>query len=145
MITTNPQSARAHHDLGRIYWDRGGYKEAVEAYEKAVMIDSLDATMRYILGSAYIRMGRVADGRRELEVFQRLSSRTELTKHATIHYNLATIYARMGNHRAALDEYAEVIRIDPDYPKIYHDLAHLYGRIASTDTTDHRRKPQERH
>ena len=108
-------------------------------------MDSLDATMHYTLGSAYMRTGRVIDGRKELEVFQRLSSRTDLTKHATIHYNLATIYAGIGSYRAALDEYAEVIKIDPDYPKVYHDLARLCEEVACTDTTDRHQKSQKQH
>lgn len=61
----SPGSARAHAELGRVLLDLGRADAAAASLERAVAANPSDWAARLLLGKAYYRLGRTADGDRE--------------------------------------------------------------------------------
>jgi Tfp pilus assembly protein PilF len=63
-----PTSARAHAELGRVLLHSGKPDAAVERLEKAIELDARAPSIRLLLGSAYLQMGRVEEGQQQLQL-----------------------------------------------------------------------------
>ena len=64
-------SARAGLELGRVLLHLGKLDEAVVRLEKAVALEPGNSHARLLLGRAYLRLGRTAEGEREMRLGQR--------------------------------------------------------------------------
>jgi Flp pilus assembly protein TadD len=63
-------SARAFLELGRVLLHLGKLDEAAARLEEAVALEPGNSTGRLLLGRAYLRMGRSAEGEREMRLGQ---------------------------------------------------------------------------
>ncbi len=62
------ESAATHHLLGEVYSDLGHYRQAADAYHRALAIDPLLTDTWLGLGRASLRLGRTADVQEALRV-----------------------------------------------------------------------------
>ena len=53
-IRIDPDNAKAHCNLGVVYFNSGMQKEAIKAYKQAIRINPDDALAHYNLGFAYV-------------------------------------------------------------------------------------------
>jgi tetratricopeptide (TPR) repeat protein len=70
----NPKRTDSHAAIGQVYLRLGNYADAVAAARRAVAVDGAHREARYILATSLVRMGNVDEGKRELEIYQRLQS-----------------------------------------------------------------------
>lgn len=63
-----PGDAKAHFDLGSIYYVRGRFEEAVSALERAVELAPDHGEANYMLGLAYAKLARADDARRAFQM-----------------------------------------------------------------------------
>jgi tetratricopeptide (TPR) repeat protein len=73
-VMLNPTRADSHAAIGQVHLRGGNYAEAVAAARRAVALDSSHKEARYVLATSLVRMGNVDEGKRELEVYQRLQT-----------------------------------------------------------------------
>jgi tetratricopeptide (TPR) repeat protein len=73
-VMLNPTRADSHAAMGQVHLRGGNYAEAVAAARRAVALDSSHKEARYVLATSLVRMGNVDEGKRELEVYQRLQT-----------------------------------------------------------------------
>jgi len=73
-VMLNPKHVDSHTAIGQVHLRGGNYAEAVAAARRAVALDGSHREARYILATSLVRMGNVDEGKKELEVYQRLQA-----------------------------------------------------------------------
>ena len=73
-VMLNPKQVDSHAAIGQVHLRDGNYADAVAAARRAVALDGSHREARYVLATSLVRMGNVDDGKRELEVYQRLQA-----------------------------------------------------------------------
>lgn len=73
-VMLNPARADSHAAIGQVHLRGGNQTAAVAAARRAVALDASHREARYVLATSLIRMGNVDEGKRELDVYQRLQT-----------------------------------------------------------------------
>jgi TolB-like protein/DNA-binding winged helix-turn-helix (wHTH) protein/Tfp pilus assembly protein PilF len=97
-IRMNPHFWVGHLHLGKVYEQKGMYREAVEEFTKARDLSEGDSETIASLGHAYALSGRQDAARDVLEELKRQSQKSYVPP-----YNIAMIYAALGEKDHALD------------------------------------------
>jgi len=108
-IAHAPDDANAYSILGSAYVAKDQPKEAAEALEHAVRLDSKDEFSFRRLGAAYLRLERYEDARRVLEQAVGLN---EKDSYAQIDLGLA--YWNLNRDSEALTHIQRSVQLDPD-------------------------------
>jgi tetratricopeptide (TPR) repeat protein len=75
-LELEPRSARAHGELGQLYFAMGRLDEALVEQQSALRADPTFARAHYSLAEVYRRRGDAAAARRQLETYARLEPRS---------------------------------------------------------------------
>ena len=104
------------------------YKEAVEAYEEALLINPLDHEVCNNLGIAYKRMGVLE------KAVKSYTKALELNpKYVNAYNNLGIALTEMGEHQNAIDNFHQAISLNNKYAEAYFNLANTYALKSETD------------
>ena len=76
-ITADPDSAEAHHVLGRILLDRQQWQSAAFELETARRLNPGNPQVRFHLAMAYGKLGRSQEAKAEIEAFHRLKAKED--------------------------------------------------------------------
>jgi tetratricopeptide (TPR) repeat protein len=131
----------AHLTRGNQAFRAGRYREAAEAFRRAVAAAPDNASARLNLGAALSRMGElpaaVEEYRRAAEIDPRLPM---------VHYNLGTLYGQLGDHVNAAQSFGRALELDPRFrPGLFNlatalghlgrfeEAAEVYGRLIDLD------------
>jgi tetratricopeptide (TPR) repeat protein len=106
----NPKSAQALYNLGEVYERYRYYEEAVDAYKRATLINSMYT-------DAYFRLGRIYDGLGKSIFHIDSSSKNESNRYL----------------EAAVEAYKQVIRINPKYIESYIALGETLNYLHKID------------
>jgi uncharacterized protein (TIGR02996 family) len=80
-VLIDSADAEAYASIGQIHLSAGRYAEAVEILQKAVSLKPQYREARYALANALIRLGRMDEGKRELEVVAKLQAEAVEEEH----------------------------------------------------------------
>jgi serine/threonine-protein kinase len=107
--------AETFSSMGTIYYTRGDYEKAADAYEGALLIRPLGAITHRNLGDAYARLGRPVDALRAYREAVRLAEAEVAVSpgDARAIARLAVYQAKAGNDRAAVSNLAAAERLAP--------------------------------
>lgn len=122
------QGERVHLLRGRMAYGAGWFREAVEAFRKAVEADPNSARARVNLGTALGITGDVAASMEQYRAALRLDPQS-----STAHFNLGTLMARTGDYAGAVEFYQSVERSAPDDLEAYRQLARLLQKLGRDD------------
>ncbi len=100
--------AAQHNREGAKYIEQGKMEEALEAFQKAVRLDSNDAVARLNLAYTYDRQGLTAEAIAEYQKAIGLSPSNLLA-----YNNLGVLYDKMGQYDEAIGEFQRALEIDP--------------------------------
>ncbi|HHT9142816.1 MAG TPA: tetratricopeptide repeat protein [Candidatus Wujingus californicus] len=157
-----PNSARAHHNLGVVYSTKGFNDYAELEYKRTLEINPKDTEAHYNLGNAYDRKGLIDDAIREYQeaikynpyyaeaynnlgnVYknkQLLESAIEQYKKAinrnpfNLNYynNLGIAYRDKKLYNEAVAEFKKSLKIDNKIPATHNDLGNTYKEIGNTE------------
>jgi adenylate cyclase len=110
-VAIDPNSADAHAYLGLTLHFVGRYEEAIALLNKAIRLNPTPPTWYFlILGNVYQVSGRFDES---IEAYKKVLHRNP--DDLLTHTRLAASYGLMGREEEALDEAAEVWRIDPKF------------------------------
>ena len=73
-VMLDPKRADSFAAIGQVHLRGARYAEAVAAARRAVALDESHREARYVLATSLIRMGNADEGKRELDVYQRLQA-----------------------------------------------------------------------
>ena len=71
-LSVDASYASAHNGLGAVHFDKGSYADAAVSFREAINLNANDARAHYNLGLTLKRLGREAEGDREIELARQL-------------------------------------------------------------------------
>lgn len=132
-----------YHDKGKAYLDDRRYIEAIEAFQKAIDLDTdlgnnsqkspLENTHIYAhLGAAYIGMKAYQDAIDALQNAIALDSDL-----VDAHYNLGHAYIEQGHPDKAIPHLERAIAIAPNLKRAHYNLARAYRESGNLEAATH--------
>jgi len=121
VLQLNPDSAKAHHNLGTALVQLNRLEEAKAHFEKAIAIrpDSLEA--RNNLGNVLARLNRLDQSIVQFEKVLEVS-RHNAEPYLRACYNIGVSLQALNKHEEAIPHYARAIAIKPDYAEAHNGL-----------------------
>ncbi len=121
VVEKNPDLARAHFGLGNVAMKKNMLEEAADHYRKAFQLDSTFVEAYQKFSDAYIEIGNPDDA------FQtKYNPVMQNPDDPMAHIDLAVFYHKWDQTRKAIEEYEEALKLDPDNPFTYYNLAVAY-------------------
>jgi len=137
-----PESADLHRDLGLTYYRTGHYADALTEFERQSRLEPHSEEPEVAISKCLLQLGRLDDAAARLkpmveterapdwalldwatvqqdlgQVSQAIGALKRLeerdTSNVTVHYRLAQLYSRVGNHAEAAREFAAFSRLTP--------------------------------
>jgi tetratricopeptide (TPR) repeat protein len=121
VVKKSPNKARAHLNLGLIYYGLGQLDQAIQRYTTAVTLQPDYAWAHNNLGTTYATQGRLDEAMKELNIA--LSLEPNL---AEAHNNLGNIYYRQQRLDEAMKEVSLALNLKPDFPEAHNNLGNIY-------------------
>lgn len=128
VIKKAPGNARAHNNLGFIYYGKGMLDRAMEQFTTALRLRPEYPDARVNLGIAYNAKG-MSD--QAIEQYMRVLSVNP--NDADAHNNLGIAYVSKGMIDQGLTHYQIALKINPDYPEAYNNIGVVYGTKGMFD------------
>ena len=116
-IRLNPDFAQAHASMGAILFQQAEFKAAEGEFSRALELDPSNDVVRFNRASCLIRLGRSPEAVRELTVFIQRNRNS-----AVAHNLLGVAYAQSGNLTAAVIQFGQAIRLDPEISEAQANL-----------------------
>lgn len=120
-----PENARAHDNLGFVYYQKGHYAQAVHHYQRAITIQPTRLRALFNLGLLY------SQSRRYDEAIASFKTALSLyPNHIETHFNLGLTYQKTQRYEQAIGHYLSVLSLDSQHRKTYYNLGRAYERIG---------------
>jgi tetratricopeptide (TPR) repeat protein len=128
-------SPATHSSLGTVYYFQGRYKEAAEAYERAIELRPNSAVTHMNLADAYRRLDRAADARREyLRSIELLDGDLAVNPRDGDALSLRAIgEARVGRRAPAREQIDRATALSPENPDVQYQRAVTLGILGDSD------------
>jgi tetratricopeptide (TPR) repeat protein len=126
-IRLNPFRDDIYNSLGKLYFAEERYKEAAEAFVKAVEFWP-SAQNHYALGQAYMNAGRYTDAEAQFnQVLQKEPHKPDGN------FGLGLNYSKQGRHADAIVQFEEAIRIKDDFYDAYAEMGYAFADLGEMD------------
>ena len=127
----------AYHIRGYVHFKRGDFDKAVLDFSEAIRLDAGDSNAYTV--SAYTYRGHsyqfmacydhaLRDYRKALELFPKLS-----LKRASLYLNVGIVYAALGEHDLAIEQYNEALARNRNDARIYLHRGDSHGQAGALD------------
>jgi Flp pilus assembly protein TadD len=123
-VTNN--NALAHNHLGLAFFEKNKNEEALEHFNKSIIIQPFQDSAYNNRGVVYLRYGMHKEAHHDLS--KALSINHSYTK---AYNNRANIYSQKGHHKMALDDLNKAIALDPYYIFAYYNRGLLFARLEN--------------
>jgi len=118
-------SATYWNSFGLACYESGKYKDAIDAYKRAIKVDP-DYTYAHLnLGVAYLKSHMQTNAVQALKRLIRIDP-----EDAMGHYNLGIAYYESGKYKDAIETFKQAIRINPDFVDANYNLGKAYDRAG---------------
>jgi tetratricopeptide (TPR) repeat protein len=132
-----PSNAAAWTATAQVHLRERRYDDALATSLRALQLDVRDSEARYVYATALIRLGRADEGRREMEIYQRLQAEDAAARDRAVRLSAlrreAEVATAAGEHARAAGLLREAFVIDPRTPRSHRDLGLALlasGRVA---------------
>ncbi|MFZ5664396.1 MAG: tetratricopeptide repeat-containing sulfotransferase family protein [Pseudomonadota bacterium] len=130
LIHDNPRDAEGHFLLGVTLADAGQIAPGIASLERAVALDP-QGEYRAQLAKLYAMVRREGDAAFVLE-----QAETALPADALSRDTMGCVYARLGNHSAALGHFREAVRLQPYNSEYRYNLAVTLNFLGRVDEAE---------
>jgi tetratricopeptide (TPR) repeat protein len=120
VLAKEPDNARAHNVLGRIYLFEGNPQASIEELNAAV-VQQADFETVYFLGIAYLKAKKVPEA---AELFTKLQA--SAGNSAALHVLFGRAYIVTHFPEPAVAEFRKAVELDPKYPRAHSLLGYAY-------------------
>jgi membrane associated rhomboid family serine protease/cytochrome c-type biogenesis protein CcmH/NrfG len=128
IIRQQPNSARAHFDLGQAYFNFERYPDAEAEFKRVLELQPQENRARFDLGLTYLSEKRTDDAK---AAFTQLINQNPNDSDA--HYGIGLTLAAESNHQAAIEEFKTAIRLGPEESGVYYELGQSYAKLKMYD------------
>ncbi len=122
------EDAEIYRERGNAQFMKRAYKQAIEAYGRAIALNPQDAVAHNNRGLSYAQLKgldrAVADYTRAIEIHPR---------YASAYKNRAWVHARQRNYTQALADYSRALEINPQDAKAYNDRGNIHIQLEAYD------------
>lgn len=126
LAKADPLTASFIYRYAGIY-DASFYNKAVETAQKALEAAPLNLDALLTLGTAYQRLNRLEDARRQLQL-----ASEEYPKSAEAWSRLANVSVQNSDPQTMLEQMDRAVKLEPDNPGYIYNLGWLYDQMGST-------------
>jgi tetratricopeptide (TPR) repeat protein len=125
-VMLNPMRTDSLVSIGQVHLREGRFAEAAAVARRAVALDASHKEARYVLATSLIRAGNMAEGKRELDVYQRLQ--TEATAAQARRLEIeglrrdASVSVAAGDVAKAVELLRQALERDKDSARSHLDL-----------------------
>jgi protein O-mannosyl-transferase len=123
VVTKNPDSYRAHINLGLAFNLRGNKSEALKYFGYALSLKPNSSIAHNNLGTVLRELGQL--DKSILHYYQALKYKPG---YAEAHYNLGIAYSDQGNFQLAVNHYLKALKINPYYSGAHFNLGNTLAR-----------------
>src|SRR6266480_1336811 len=120
-LSLNPQSAGAHHMLGKSYFMLGDFSKSAAELEIAHRISPQDYDISYTLGLAYLKQHQIAPTQ---QIFARMIR--QLGDRPQLHIIFGRAYRETGFLAEAIEEFKKAVALDLHFPRAHYYLGLTY-------------------
>ena len=124
----NEESEDIYIDLGNAYASNGEYKEAIEAFSKALVMDPQNGEIYFDIGSVYLLQERL---KKCIEYYNKAEEHG--FDNVRLYINLAAIYSALGDKQMELRNYTKAINKNPLIGDLYVKKALLLLDIGKSE------------
>ena len=121
VLAHDPQSATAHHLLGKTHFMLGQFEKAGSELQTALKLAPNDYDVAYTLGLAYLKQGEPAPAR---QIFDRMLK--ELGERPALHIVFGRAFRETEFLAEAIDEFKKAVALDPKFPRAHYYLGLTY-------------------
>lgn len=121
VLARNPQSAAAHHLLGKTWFMRGEFAKAATELETALKLAPKDFDVAYTLGLAYLKQQRLAPAKL---IFNRMLR--QLGARPQLHIIFGRAYRETVFLAEAIAEFKKAVALDPKSARAHYYLGLTY-------------------
>jgi tetratricopeptide (TPR) repeat protein len=125
-LLIDPRNSGALAGAGQVYLRLGRFEEALDASKQALALDARLKDARYALAMSLLRLGRAEEGRRELDVFQRMQAEVMANTQRQSELNAVLRNAarslESGEFAAAAAQLRKALTFDANLPGVNRDL-----------------------
>lgn len=118
-LKVDERDARAHHVLGKLFYMKGDYANALRELERAVVLET-DLDAAYTLGMTYLRLKQLDRAKLLFEEMQ-----AALKDSAVAHILFGRAYEETGFPSEAEREFKRALSIDPRAPRAHFYLGYV--------------------
>ncbi|MBP8644799.1 MAG: tetratricopeptide repeat protein [Syntrophobacteraceae bacterium] len=156
-VEHNPDHARAHSNLGVLYWQEGDLKKALECFYRALDLDSEDPDILYNSANALSSAGEIEIAADLLKIYLQKNPRDEnaweayaamLRSGGNGHWKpeglpgeLSDVYVAMGKKLAhakdwvgAGEAFSRALSLDPGKADAYHGLGCIHRELDQVES-----------
>ncbi|MCF6147848.1 MAG: tetratricopeptide repeat protein [Candidatus Kuenenia sp.] len=160
-VKDSPDSARAHNNLGMIYFEKGNTDRAIREFQTSVSLES-DPEYHHNLGMAYQQKGMKKEAVEEYLLVLKMNPDSAIThnnmgnilidlgridegimkfkdairlkpNYYDAHYNLGLAYFKKGALRESMEAFKNAIHYEPDHPEAHSCLGTVYANTGMAD------------
>lgn len=114
----------AHNNMGIALQRKGDMKDALDHYNRAIMINPYFVKACNNRGNLYAVMGLYKNALEDFNESIRLNS-----AYANTYNDRGVAYSRMGRYKKALIDFSKSIKLQPDHAYAYHNRGINYARL----------------
>ncbi len=128
-IKADPKSAESYYEIGRIYYERGSYLDAIHNLEQAKAINPASVRTYHNLGLAYAALREDTKAITNFEEGLRLNSKLQRPSAWPL-IDYATYYNLQGEFNKARDLLLKSIAIESNWDQAYDELSKAYRGLG---------------
>jgi tetratricopeptide (TPR) repeat protein len=125
-LTIDPDRASTYASLTQLYLRQGQHDDAVASAARALALDPAQRQTHYALGTALMRLGRTAEGEKELKEFERLQQEDAAARARELELGGLTREARIssanGDYQKAISLLRRALELAPRDPVSHLNL-----------------------
>jgi tetratricopeptide (TPR) repeat protein len=128
VLSKNPQSQRAHSNLGNVLVKQERFTEAIRHYSEALRIKPDYAKAHYNLGNAMEHQGRLNEAIKHFSEAIRIKP-----NYTKAHNNMGIALSRQGRLDEAIEHFSETLRLKSDHARAYNNMGIALARQGKLD------------
>ncbi len=129
-LEKNPSCWLAHNNLGRIFFDAGRLKEAIEQYEEALSLKDNFPETHNNLSAALLKTGKLPEAIEHLHIALELDP-----GYAEAHTNLGIALSAEGRLPEAIEQHRLALATQPDNPEFLNNLGAELSKLGRYQET----------